>query len=309
MNKEEQLDMWAQPPTDETKKIAKTYDLIQTALKDHFDCEAIKEKYSLSGFAFPEIFQQGSYANSTNVRFSSDLDIVFMSEDVFFYDTTFLSEAERSAHSRLTGNHPYKFEYFKQDVFEALKKAFGSSVELDDNCIKIVGEDGRQDADVVPCYEFRRYKRFTSHENKDDDAECGIRLISEDGDIVTNYPKLYLKNCKEKHDDTDENFKSVVRILKNMSLEMIEQSLIVEDLIKSFTIENLIYNCPNHRFKGNYADSVNEVLDFLLTESQAGRLSAFHCADEIDNLFDDERRTTTDAKEFIELVSNFYEQL
>ena len=74
---EETLTNWTKPPSDtEETKLSNSERMVK---------DAINEDPKLSGMG-TEVFGQGSYANDTNVRLNSDIDINVRYTDAFYYD-------------------------------------------------------------------------------------------------------------------------------------------------------------------------------------------------------------------------------
>jgi predicted nucleotidyltransferase len=102
------------------------------------------------------VFAQGSYANRTNVRQDSDVDVCVLCTDVCFTDKlNDLTDADCG----LT-DHPYTYSQFKNEVGQALTNYFGAAaVTRGNKAFDIHANTYRIDADVVPCFEHRRYSR------------------------------------------------------------------------------------------------------------------------------------------------------
>src|ERR1700733_14521009 len=71
-----------------------------------------------------EVFVQGSYANRTNVRQDSDVDICVLYKDAFFPDYSLSQGLDGSVLGFTDGQYPYAD--FKNDVHAALKGYFGA---------------------------------------------------------------------------------------------------------------------------------------------------------------------------------------
>ena len=100
-----------------------------------------------------KLFLQGSFANNTNVRQKSDVDIAIILE------STFLPKY-RVGTSQIDYNHQDSTDslyLFKTDIQKILENKFGNDVERKDKSIKINGNTYRVDADTVPSMRFRDY--------------------------------------------------------------------------------------------------------------------------------------------------------
>jgi hypothetical protein len=139
------------------------------------------------------------------------------------------------------------------------RDAFGSAPVTRHNKVFTVRETTRNlTADVVPCFTYRWHYRASPvsyHE--------GIRLISDNPSLpINNYPQQHYDNGVAKNDDTNRRFKRVVRILKRLENQMVEDGVI--DALASYLIESMVFNAPNTSF-GNvtWAADVRGVLGYI----------------------------------------------
>jgi hypothetical protein len=103
-----------------------------------------------------EVFTQGSYANRTNVRQDSDVDICVLYTEAFFAGYSMSSGLNDSVLAFTDGRYPYA--EFKDDVESALVSYFGSSsVTRGNKALEVHANTYRIDADVVPAFEHRRF--------------------------------------------------------------------------------------------------------------------------------------------------------
>ncbi|MCD6493606.1 MAG: nucleotidyltransferase [Archaeoglobaceae archaeon] len=307
MINEQQLQIWAKAPSPtEMERIKHTRQIIENALRKYLPIEDIKRRYEITSFQFPEIYLQGSYANSTNVRFDSDVDIVVQLNSVFWSDKTQLSDTEKLLYELSFSNSKYKFIQFKQDVFEALVKAFGSSdVTYSAKCLKVKKNTNRVNADVVPCFQYRVYKRFISYNNQY--FIEGMKFLNtENLTEIINFPKKHLENCKSKNVDTDGKFKSMIRIFKNMRNNLIDKGVINDKIAPSYFIENMLYNCTSPCFDGTLSECMIKTLQFLFDALKSGRISGFICANEQDSLFGPKTWNVVSAQTFILAIADYY---
>ena len=94
-----------------------------------------------------KIFLQGSYANNTNVRQHSDVDIAVVQVDQF--RPKFRVGVSKDNYGFISASP--KNKAFKDIVQLALKNKFGDDVERKNKSIKIHGNSYRKDADSVPA--------------------------------------------------------------------------------------------------------------------------------------------------------------
>lgn len=210
-----------------------------------------------------KLFIQGSYANNTNVRTQSDVDIAVVQEEVF------------QTEYRISGLYPqsdadYNFtqaspvaKSFKDEVQECLKAKFKDDVERKNKSIKVYGNTYRKDADNVPC---RRYKDFRNDFSKNASNYIGgIVILADDGQRVVNYPEQHIENGKKKNIETNHYYKKMVRILKKMRYIMSDNRISSTDNVSSFGLESLLWNVPNNKFikYTSYKYIFEEVVDYL----------------------------------------------
>src|SRR5579871_5163105 len=103
-----------------------------------------------------EVFTQGSYANRTNVRQDSDVDICVLYTGAFFSDYSMSEGLNRDVLGYVAGT--YSYNDFKNDVAAALVSYFGQAgVTRGKKAFDVHANTYRIDADVVPCFEHRRF--------------------------------------------------------------------------------------------------------------------------------------------------------
>lgn len=303
---EQKLRVWASAPSQtEMEKIRNARRIIEDILKRNLPVDIIKKTYNLSNLQY-EVYLQGSYANSTNVRFDSDVDIVVQLNSTFFCDKSQLSTTEQSIHSGCHSDSMYKFIDFKNDIYNALKSELTENqVHWGDKCINVDANTNRVEADVVPCLQFRLYKKFISHDNQSFVEGMKFFDTSENKEIL-NFPKIHLKNCESKNIDTEGKFKDLVRIYKNMRNDLVESGVIGEDVAPSYYIENMLYNCTSPCFDGDYGNCMISSLQFIYDAIQTGRIAGFICANEQDNLISEKTWNLENLILYINAISNYY---
>jgi predicted nucleotidyltransferase len=100
-----------------------------------------------------DVFTQGSYANRTNVRQDSDVDICVLYTGAFFPDYS-MSEGLSDSVLGYSNARAYPYAEFKNDVEAALVSCFGSgSVKRGKKAFDVHANAYRIDADVVACFE------------------------------------------------------------------------------------------------------------------------------------------------------------
>lgn len=229
MVKEEQLAGWTGPssPTEQEKQ-ERTEKMIREAIDAH-------DAFKGSSFS---VYAKGSYANNTNVKSDSDVDIVVECQEVLYWEDFDSSKGGHPA------SDPYEGEWtpekLRAEVSAALRAKFPGAVTAGTTAFQVTSSSARVDADVVPCFTYRLYFPDGSYRE-------GTKLFKSTGGAVVNYPKLQLENGKAKNNRTNGAYKKTVRILKRLENVMVNAGLTAE--LPSYLMECLIYNCPDEYFK------------------------------------------------------------
>lgn len=240
---EQQITSRSLPPTRDNDLSATTY-------------QFIKEKLERKFWTDVDIFLQGSYANSTNIKKDSDIDIVICYKSSVFNNIDNLSESEKNLFNSNRVPATYKFYNFKNDVEVYLKSIFWNLVERKNKCITIKWSWTRVDTDVIPCFIHKRYSSYNVV------SAIWIEFRTDKGESVVSFPKQHKTNWEQKNQNTWWNFKSLVRVVKNCKKELVAQSIITEDLVSSFLLECLFWNISNSIFSSKYTlkDNFNVVI-------------------------------------------------
>lgn len=236
---DQQIREWATPPSRDNDLSAKTYNSIKATLEKEF-------------WDSVEIFLQGSYANATNIRKDSDIDIVLCYKKTYFYNIDNLSEVDQQRFNNSVWSRGRDFMDFKNEVERFLKTTYWSHrVQRKNKCITIFKQSNLfVDADIIPCFEYRRYHRYWCISTSDD-YYVGTQFITDEWQNIINFQKLHQKNGETKNTRTNGMYKAIVRVLKNMNKYLVDQWLLEEKFISSFAIENLVYNISDGVFSNN----------------------------------------------------------
>jgi hypothetical protein len=262
----------------------------------------IQRKYQL------EIYLQGSYRNNTNIYGNSDVDIVVQNDATFFSDVSDLDTYETSLYERAFSNATYTWSDFKSEVIETLEDAFGKDkVEVGNKSIKI--DDGSYEADVVPCFEYRKYTSFGEDES-DREYIPGIKFYTTNENTpVVNYPKEHYSKGASKNQNVNSRYKPTIRIFKNIKKRLIEKGMLEKEEAPSYFLENLLYNVPDDLFDNGEVDKrVENVLTWL--EENKYALSSFTCQNEQVYLFghSQDQWNQVDARKFINESINLWNE-
>ena len=226
---EQTLTFWTKPPsTTEETKLGNAERMVREAINSD---ETLKEKST-------EIFGQGSYANNTNVRLDSDIDINVRFTGGFYYGIPDGMNDEDFGLDKL-GSTGYSFSKFKDDVEEALVDKFGrKDVKRKDKCITVLANSYRIENDVVPTWNYREYLKSGKYHE-------GGKFFSESGRHIINYPKKHLENGKNKNASTFRRFKRLTRLHRKIRYTMMDDGYDINGNITSFLLECLVWNVPN----------------------------------------------------------------
>ena len=142
---EETLNNWRNPPSDtEEEQLSNAERMVRDAIKD----DSFLRKVNV------RIFGQGSYANDTNVRLNSDIDINVQYQDAFYFH---LPPNTNTSQFGLPPPVFYSAKAFKNDVQNALINKFGRDVTRKNKCVVIEGNTYRIGADVVPTCAYKKF--------------------------------------------------------------------------------------------------------------------------------------------------------
>lgn len=264
------------PSDNELSKRDKTEKEIRAALADY---------EPLQGRPY-RIYVKGSYANNTNVRLNFDVDIAVEYEGYFYSDLDFeLKGQDKSIVGVKTSADPYERDDFKADIKGALIKAYGSrAVESGNIAFRVRENKTTLPADVVPCWEYRRYDRVV---NGSPVFHIGSRVYPNDGSrYKNNFPALQLGNGRQKTKETNRRYKRMVRCLKKLQTKLVNEGLLDKEL-PSYLVECIVYNVPSDLFDhATYKSDMRAVLAYIFNETlDSGNWEEWHEVHELHYLF------------------------
>lgn len=241
---ETQLDSWSKQGA--VTNSVNTHSYIRNALDAHTWPQGMKYQFYL----------QGSYANSTNIRGDSDVDVVAECTSVFYSN---LTDVEKQQLGLQTGSHG--FADFRREVITALiNYCNGSRVDPSGaNAIEVIPppNSNRLKADVLACVTYKRYEALKVI------AE-GLAFWNQDNQQqIINYPKLHIRNGEQKNANGKTNgwYKPSIRIFKNARTRIIDGNDDLRKKFSSYFVECLFYNVPDlnfgYSFQQTYAQAVN----------------------------------------------------
>ena len=178
---EDTFNTWRQPPSDHEESKLNN---VQKQVKDAINKDSDLNKLSI------DIFGQGSYANDTNVKLNSDIDINIMYKSEFYFD---LPENTNNSDFGIVLSDKLSFSDYKNLIEKALVNEFGrSSVLRNNKCIRVASTPTRGECDVVPTFHYKRYSANKSFVE-------GIKFISDSNNVIVGFPKQHIQNAIDKN--------------------------------------------------------------------------------------------------------------
>lgn len=208
------------------------------------------------------IYLQGSYANATNTRADSDVDVVAEVSSIFYADISRLSPADRARYEQRRGTSSYGWASFRGDVIDALADEFGlRNVDTTGNkSLKVAAGAGRLACDVVPAATHRVYLTYPEYGTPS--YYEGIRFWTQRDDRqVVNYPKLHIANGQAKNKVASE-YKASVRTMKNARRVACQAGYLADGVAPSYFLESLLSNAPDELFSDNRVVTFLELLSW-----------------------------------------------
>ncbi|MEF2619671.1 MAG: nucleotidyltransferase [Clostridia bacterium] len=312
--KEQQLKDYAQPlSATEIEKCKNAIRMVRDAMKEtgFIDDSSDIQNFIEDTFTFGttlrnrnnnrevKLFLQGSFANNTNVKNESDVDIAIILESTF--RTKYRDGITGASYGYCNSSDSLKA--FKDDVQLALEYKFGNDVERKNKSIKINGNTYRVNTDTVPCMRYKDY----SNDYSNDRENCikGIVICPDSGGEIINYPELHIQNGKAKNNSTNYLFKKMVRIMKKMRYLMQELGYPGANKVSSFGLESLLWNIPDEvyaKYPSIYRFTFDELIKYVQRES----INNYKEANGIKKLFPTQQ-ILDDYKRFIDDINTFYE--
>lgn len=288
MSLEEKLSGWTAPSSDtEQDKQDRTERMIRQAIDSHEPFKNCSLK----------VFAKGSYANNTNVRSDSDVDIAVECTDALYWE-----EAEQGIYKL---GKPYEGDWtpakLRAELVASLKSKFPNQVDTSGTtAIQINSNSSRVDADVVPCFS---YEYHMSGETR-----RGTKIFKTDGSSIVNYPVQQLDNGIAKNNRTGYAYKKAARLLKRIENAMAEDKVFHE--LPSFFMECLAYNCPDYIFShSTWTESLRAMLFYIWDKLQGDEPTSNRWVEvnECFYLFHlNQKWTREDGREFAKAAWNYF---
>jgi hypothetical protein len=223
-----------------------------------------------------DIFLQGSYANTTNIRADSDVDVVVMTRQTFQGSADRLTGSARAAFDALP-MATFSATDLRQEVLVALMAYYGATrVHPRNKCIKVDRRDGYVDADVVPCLQYRWYPQ-----NSTSSYVEGIALHPAGGGRIVNFPKRHIENGQQKNAACSGNYKKTVRQVKRLRNRAIAEGRLSHGVAPGYLLECMVYNVPSAQFVSDDSARLSKIVLWLKYADK----SPFMSCDGIHELF------------------------
>lgn len=251
-----------------------------------------------------EVFVQGSYANNTNVRINSDVDVCIMLKSTFFPD--YANGMTQEDYGFTDGT--ITFDDYKSRVLRALQSKFGfDDVKVGNKSFIIASNSYHVSADAVATLMLKDFNAINSRDSLK--YIEGTRFFSKDGEKISNYPKEHIRNGIEKNNQTNRFYKRLVRIMKRIRNNMMTDDLINGDIITSFLVECLIWNTPNKIILeyDSWNETIKQAIIYLYNAIKENKHKEWGEVSERLYLFRGRKWTDSDVKDFMVKMWNYLE--
>lgn len=249
-------------------------------------------------------YLQGSYRNTTMVYDSGDVDILVIRTDTYHAD--FSDAPATSTEVAPTRNPGQMFEEHSEGVYRTLQARYGArNVERGEKAIEVESDDLPLGADVVPCLQYRRFwSRHPGNHMK------GIVFWSDDGTKIVNFPRRHRIMGERYNEWCDGNYKSTIRVFKNLRNTLVENGTIKKEIAPSYFIECLLSNVEVTTIaEGDLRERVEGILQELESDAEDD-FPGYTVQHGMQPLFGGETTQwdVVKAQEFIEASRTFYNE-
>jgi len=194
------------------------------------------------------VYAKGSYANNTNVRADSDVDIAVECTEAVYW-----GQSQPGVHNPAgTYQGNWTPQKLREELMVALINKFEKGVDPSGStAIRVHSSSARVDADVVPCFTYEYHFDKSS-------LLTGTKIFKRDNSALVNYPAQQLASGRNKNLRTGLAYKKTVRILKRVENALTANGA---QALPSYFIECLVYNCHDSVFAApSWTKVVREVL-------------------------------------------------
>lgn len=259
---------------------------------------ALNDSDALEDIEFRD-FLQGSYANNSIIRKSSDVDIVVKLDEFRYVNLHDLNPEDQEDVD--IEDYDYDYNEFRNDVLSVLQDTYPEgSFDPAGNAIEVSAPGLPLDADVLVCIDYAHYYNYPQGYYE------GIIFWPTDSfSSVVNYPARHRTRGSDKQEETDDLFKETVRMFKNARNEVVADGYITDDIVASYFIECLLYNVPPGRYVDDIQDRYRKIVSYL----QETNYSDWRCQNGVTDLFGSGRTEwdTWHAKLFVDALEMYWE--
>jgi predicted nucleotidyltransferase len=211
------------------------------------------------------VYPQGSYANKTNIAADSDVDMVIALRSAFYPDKRELNPLELEEYAKHYEEASTTWHDFRKVVVEVLQSDF--FLEEGSKCVKVRSNLIRLPADVLICLDHRYYESFPSFVGQV--FTEGVQFYASGNRKIVNYPKRHTRACAQKDNWTGGKYRRVVRVAKNARNKLIaeDETKIRVGTAPSYFLESLLWNVPDHCYRGGTEDAYRRTVDWLHNDS------------------------------------------
>lgn len=295
-------------------KIWSNQGAVQSSAATHKSVENCIKKVNWKDDVNYITYLQGSYPNYTNIYGNSDVDLVVEFRSIFSKNLSALTESQKEEYKAHYKPAKYSLSSFKASVVKQLQSCYGeNNVVVGNKAILVKGDGSRLDCDVLVCNPYRKYISYSS---SNENYIEGILFETEHdtpSKTVINYPKVHLKNgsAKNRHENTNGNFKPTVRVFKNMKASMVDKNYISKELAPSYFLECLIYNSQNSNFRqSSFGDIAVSIINQFSSDLNNGNMANYLVQNEQRKLFgsEDQQWNIDDATTFVNQLIRFWNE-
>lgn len=216
--------------------------------KSYEEAERVQKQISagLNTGISVEYDYQGSVPLNTHIKLHSDLDILTVHSS--FYSL----EPPLTPIVRYTGDPLKDLRDLRENVFQTLSRVYYAAKVKNSSAkaISISGGSLQRKFDIIICnwYETVDYQRTNYKHDK------AINIYDKNVDArLQDHPFKHISEVEIKSSQiAGDNFKRLVRLLKNVKVDADEQIN-----LSSFLITSVMYHMHNSRFVSNYNNSTN----------------------------------------------------
>ena len=249
---ESQLDTWSHQGSGEA--VGDTYGTVKRSL------EATDTKYADKSFA---VFLQGSYGNDTNIYAESDVDVIIRLELIFFYDTSELKPEDLQTFQSGFSLAPMLTRTTRATLSPRSERLRPGCVEPAKKAVR--SKPMETGAMPMSWYRLNSGCTIRLHRVRSSTKETVFLLRMARGLPTVRAP---FRELFDEAQATNQWFKPIMRILRNIRSELVDDGVLAAGNAPSYYIEGLLYNVPNDKFGKSYGDIVRGGFQFDIASGQ-----------------------------------------